>query len=61
MVGAQLAINNLPQGRWRVERWDTEAGRVVETDVIQNYDERKITLALPPIAWDAAYRFYKLD
>lgn len=59
--GATLQLNAWPEGRWQIERWDTVKGACVETAEAAAGNDGELAIALPPVAWDAAYRVLRLD
>lgn len=52
---AKLVLTLTP-GEWTVERWDTQAGKVVATERKTARADGRLEIDLPPIVWDAAYR-----
>jgi len=56
--GARLTLNLAP-GMWTVERWDTVAGKVLAAEDRTVGADGRLTLDLPPVEWDVAYRFRK--
>jgi hypothetical protein len=53
---ARLDLTGLAEGRWTVERFDTVAGKTVETSEHEVSRDGALSVPLPDIAWDAAYR-----
>jgi hypothetical protein len=47
-------------GTWRVETWDTFAGKVVGEDTVRAADG-KLTLRLPDLARDVALRLVRVE
>ena len=54
--GASLRISGLRPGRWAIERWDTHKGEVAGTEQATVGREGSVSIALPDITWDAAFR-----
>lgn len=57
--GARCCLSRLRPGQWRVERWDTNKGRAVESCLRTVGPDGKLRIDLPDIARDTAYRLYK--
>jgi len=57
VCGAALVLHDWGEGRWRVDRWDTVSGTVVDSQVIASDGNHDLVVPLPDIPWDAAYRF----
>jgi len=54
--GASLRLHGWRPGKWTVESWDTVKGAVIDSKPIEVADDGIMTIDLPPISWDAAYR-----
>jgi len=57
--GAVLTLSEVPSGSWRIERWDTHAGRVIQTTTRAVENDGRLVLRLPDMEWDAAYRLHR--
>jgi len=57
--GARLRLRDWPTGCWRVERWDTVNGQVMQADEVQVGNGGILQMDLPEITWDAAYRLFR--
>jgi len=56
---AQIILEGLSQGEWRVEQWDAYEGCVVDSETHAVGAEATLELPLPPIARDIAFRLRK--
>jgi hypothetical protein len=54
-----LIIKNIAPGRWTLESFDTHAGRPTASAVVTVSDDRTLTIDLPAITWDAAFRIFR--
>jgi len=54
--GVRLDVSGLARGTWTVERFDIAAGKVAETTKQEVGGDGRLSIPLPDIAWDAAYR-----
>lgn len=59
--GAELVLTSVPRGEWRVQQWDTVKGAVVEEETLEVVDDGRLTIALPPVSWDVAYRMVRAE
>ena len=57
--GAGLRITGLQPGIWRVERYDTSEGKVVEIFPMEANESGVAAFSLPAIATDTAYRLIR--
>ncbi|MHC4248075.1 MAG: LamG-like jellyroll fold domain-containing protein [Planctomycetota bacterium] len=53
---ATATVHGLAPGRWTVEHWDTWEGRVTKTEEATAGEDGDLTLELPDVAEDAAFR-----
>lgn len=53
--GAQIKVPVAEEGRYRVEQWDTRKGTVVAVGEARS-ESKTVTVALPPIQKDVAYK-----
>ncbi len=56
--GGRVTVTLVP-GTWTAERWDTVEGKVLSSEEYTVGADGRLTLDLPPVEWDAAYRFVK--
>jgi len=56
---ARIVIEGIATGRWTVQTWDTRRGRVTAERVYAAGADRLISLDLPAITWDVAFRFQR--
>ena len=54
-----LRLGGLAPGRWRVERWDTWAGRVTDTSEIIVGSSGQVRIPMPKIVGDLALKLVK--
>ncbi len=57
--GAQVTLEGFAPGEWRVDLWDTYAGLVASSETHRVGEDGLLTLTLPPIARDVAFRLHK--
>lgn len=57
--GATLHLESWPPGDWVAETWDTVRGEAIGTTAVTAGGDGRLELALPDIAWDAAFRLRK--
>lgn len=55
VTGARLTLPDVPDGRWTIETWDTQAGKVTGT-VTGEAKDGVLALDLPAVKWDTAFR-----
>jgi hypothetical protein len=53
--GARLLLS-LPPGKWAVESWDTQKGKVSGAQEVLAGADGRAEISLPPITWDTAFR-----
>jgi hypothetical protein len=59
ITDARLIAGPLSPGRWTIEHWDTSQGIVTHTETATIAGDGKVTIELPPIATDTAFRLRK--
>jgi len=53
---SRVELAEFAPGRWRVEWWDTVAGRVERTSTVSVGSDGVLGLEVPPVSWDLALR-----
>ena len=57
--GGRLDLSGLRPGRWKVARWDTVKGQTTREEEATVGSDGKLSIPLPEITWDAAFRLKK--
>jgi len=56
---ASLEVLDLAPGTWTIEQWDTRQGKVVATTTAAVGPDGKLSIALPGVEWDVAFRLIR--
>jgi len=57
--GGRLDLSGLRPGRWKIEHWDTVKGQTTKEEEATVGPDGKLSIPLPEITWDAAFRLKK--